>query len=146
MKEIYGNLLEIKEGIICHQVNCQGVMGAGIALQIKKKWSQVFEDYLCAYRQQITKKNLLGTVVITQVTPELKVASIFGQDYYGASGWTDYIALHKAAIYLKENYPDTPIYIPYHMGCGLAKGDWSSVLDALSLLDEHLTIVRLVSF
>ena len=54
--------------------------------------------------------------------------------------------MHKAAIYLKENYPDTPIYIPYHMGCGLAKGDWSSVLDALSLLDEHLTIVRLVSF
>jgi len=54
--------------------------------------------------------------------------------------------VHKAAIYLKENYPDTPIYIPYHMGCGLAKGDWSSVLDALSLLDEHLTIVRLVSF
>lgn len=32
-----GNLLDAKTDVIAHQVNCQGVMGAGIALQIKNK-------------------------------------------------------------------------------------------------------------
>ncbi len=43
MKIINGNLLEVKKGIIAHQCNCKGVMGAGIALQIKKKWIQYCE-------------------------------------------------------------------------------------------------------
>lgn len=39
------NLLDVKSGILCHQVNCVGVMGAGIALQIKGKWPEVFKQY-----------------------------------------------------------------------------------------------------
>ncbi|WP_411668007.1 hypothetical protein [Bacillus subtilis] len=38
IKIIQGDLLEAKENIIAHQVNCKGVMGSGIALQIKKKY------------------------------------------------------------------------------------------------------------
>ena len=29
IKTVYGNILDATEDIICHQVNCQGVMGAG---------------------------------------------------------------------------------------------------------------------
>ena len=32
-----GNLLESTEDFIAHQVNCKGVMGAGVAKQIKNK-------------------------------------------------------------------------------------------------------------
>jgi O-acetyl-ADP-ribose deacetylase (regulator of RNase III) len=41
----HSNLLEVKSGIICHQVNCIGAMGTGIALQIRNKWPVVFNDY-----------------------------------------------------------------------------------------------------
>ena len=34
MKIINGNILDITEGVIVHQVNCKGVMGAGLALQM----------------------------------------------------------------------------------------------------------------
>ncbi len=31
--------------IVCHQVNCKGVMGAGLALQIKNKFPMVYKNY-----------------------------------------------------------------------------------------------------
>lgn len=35
--EIKGDLLKAEETFIAHQVNCKGVMGAGVAKQIKNK-------------------------------------------------------------------------------------------------------------
>ncbi len=43
--DVEGSVLDAKENIIGHQVNCIGVMGAGLALQIKNKYSMVFEEY-----------------------------------------------------------------------------------------------------
>jgi O-acetyl-ADP-ribose deacetylase (regulator of RNase III) len=40
-----GDLLDQKTDVIAHQVNCLGVMGAGVALQIKNKWPEVYEGY-----------------------------------------------------------------------------------------------------
>ena len=45
IKTVEVNLLEAKERCICHQVNCQGVMGSGVALQIKRKYPQAYKDY-----------------------------------------------------------------------------------------------------
>ena len=44
------DLLKIDNGIICHQVNAMGKMGAGIALSIRKKWPVVYNDYMIAYK------------------------------------------------------------------------------------------------
>lgn len=50
IKTVEGNILDAEEDIICHQVNCKGVMGAGLAKQIKSKYPNVYKDYkrLCA--------------------------------------------------------------------------------------------------
>lgn len=41
---IVGDLLkQDKVDIICHQTNCKGVMGAGIAFQIKRAYPEVFK-------------------------------------------------------------------------------------------------------
>lgn len=37
------DLLEFKCDIFCHQVNCQGRMGSGIAKQIRNKYPIVFD-------------------------------------------------------------------------------------------------------
>ena len=42
---VKGNLLESDCNYICHQVNCQGRMGSGIAGQIREKWPIVYEMY-----------------------------------------------------------------------------------------------------
>ena len=45
VKYYNGDLLESGCDYICHQVNCQGVMGSGIAKSIREKWPVVFEKY-----------------------------------------------------------------------------------------------------
>lgn len=45
IKKVDGNILETSEDIICHQVNCKGVMGAGLAKQIKSKYLNVYKEY-----------------------------------------------------------------------------------------------------
>ena len=45
VKEIKGDLLSSDVKIRCHQVNCRGVMGAGLALQVKQKYPEAFEQY-----------------------------------------------------------------------------------------------------
>lgn len=41
----YGDLLSSK-GIIVHGVNSQGVMGSGVAKQIKDKWPEAYGSYM----------------------------------------------------------------------------------------------------
>ena len=40
-----GDILNASEYILAHQVNCMGIMGSGIAKQIKDKYPEVFEQY-----------------------------------------------------------------------------------------------------
>ena len=40
-----GDVLDSGADVICHQVNCRGVMGAGIARQIKKRYYWAYEQY-----------------------------------------------------------------------------------------------------
>lgn len=84
---IHGNLLNTSAKYICHQVNCKGVMGSGVAKQIKFKWPQVFQQYkeLCDKHAGCTKE-LLGTVQGVRVDVNTTVVNIFGQDAYGRTG------------------------------------------------------------
>jgi len=125
---IKDDILNVKYGIVCHQVNCKGKMGAGIALSIRKKWPIVYKDYKTAYGNgQLT----LGAVVLSVVDPNrLYVANLCGQDEYGRNKrYTNYLAvgqcLSKLAAYERQ---ELPIYIPKGMGCSLAGGDWNIVL------------------
>jgi len=45
-----GNLLLAQTDALVNTVNCEGVMGKGIALQFKKAWPAMFEDYRAAAR------------------------------------------------------------------------------------------------
>lgn len=40
-----GDILKATENIICHQVNVDGVMGGGLALQIAKQYPEVEKQY-----------------------------------------------------------------------------------------------------
>lgn len=50
IKEIPGNILTpappgSPPTLVCHQVNCHGVIGSGLALQIREHYPVVFESY-----------------------------------------------------------------------------------------------------
>ena len=69
MNNIVGNLLNSDCDYICHQVNCMGKMGSGIAKQIRIKWPEVY----IAYR---AKCNFLNEDQGNYIRPELNLGTI----------------------------------------------------------------------
>jgi O-acetyl-ADP-ribose deacetylase (regulator of RNase III) len=129
----YGDILDCKDGIICHQVNCMGVMGAGLALQIRCKYPKIYNDYSSMCMQNSTE--ILLENVQMCVDGDVIVANMFSQsDYDRDKNYTDYDAFDKCvkAIYdyMIENNKDT-IYFPYKIGCGIAGGSWDIVYNII---------------
>lgn len=133
MQIISADILSIDSGIITHQVNCRGVMGAGLAKALRKKYPVIFPEY----RQLCINGQLRpGMIQLICVADGLYICNLAGQDGYGTDRqYTDYDALptalaelHDASISL-----NLPVYIPYRMGCGLGGGDWDVVS---RLIDE----------
>lgn len=127
IKTVKGNVLN-HEGIIAHQVNCQGVMGAGLAKQIRATYPEAYRRYV-EVCNSFEKKSLLGRTQVINVGNKY-VANVFGQYTYGRYGrHTDYEALTKAMDELmkKARKAKRSVGMPYGIGCGLAGGEWSVV-------------------
>ncbi len=121
--------------VLAHQVNLQGVMGAGIAKQIREAFPNVYELYREAVR---THELGLANVQLVRVGPSQWIANIAGQSKFGRGGnHTDYGALRMAFSDLAEFLDGTSLRVglPYGFGCGLAGGDWSIVSQIIA---EHL--------
>lgn len=126
---VRGDLLEANVPYICHQVNCQGVMGAGVARQIHYKWPYVFDRYRELCEKTKSKQNLLGTIqIVSGEDGAPNVINIFGQFGYGKNGvYTDYAALRNAFKELDKRFAGKTLAFPHGFGCGLAGGDWKDV-------------------
>ena len=145
-KIIQGNILDIQSGIIAHQVNCRRVAGAGLALQIRRKWPAWYDEFLrqepylgCVWWYCTAQK---GGNPIGCSSPH--VASMYAQKNYGRGQQTDYIhftnCLTKIKLYANK---DHPLYIPYGIGCGLGGGDWSIVSRIIEIMVPDAILVEL---
>lgn len=128
IKHIKCDIFESGADIICHQVNCQGVMGSGIAKQVREKYPWVYGEYkeFCKY---YSPNELLGLNLITYIDETHRIANLFGQEKFGYDGkcYTDYEELRNALEDLRNGYPGETIAIPYLMGCHRGGGDWNVV-------------------
>lgn len=139
-----GDALRSKAPYICHQVNCMGAMGAGIAKQIKAVYPEVYEQYkrVCDEHRR-NPAELLGQNLGVRVNDELAIINLFGQlDYSRFHSCTDLSALRAACLPVAGNIPPhVEIAMPYRIGCGLAGGDWGAVLDMLTEVFENNNLV-----
>ena len=120
-----GNLLEAKENIIVHQVNELGVMGAGLALQIKNKYPRVYEVY-----KKYCNEQCLGKIQLVKINEHQMICNMFSQRGISRTErTTDYELIEQCFKKLRKLADDTyvTIAIPYKIGCGLAGGDWKIV-------------------
>ena len=134
IKVITGNILDAPEDIIIQQVNCLGVMGAGLALQLRNKYPGMYLSYMWYCQGFENPDQLLGRVHYFFVEEDNKlvktIINIFGQLSYGRGGnFTDYDALqsgiYRASVHAKRMKKTTAI--PYGLGAGLAGGDWGKI-------------------
>lgn len=128
--ERVGDLLDQTDlSHIAHQANLFHTFGAGLALQIARRFP---------YAEEADKKTKFGTfaklgtysVGIPEGTEGVHVFNLYSQDGFG-KGSTDYVAmresLNKVGEYLMAiNYP-TRLGIPWNLGCGIAGGSWPRV-------------------
>lgn len=147
VKIIEGDLFETDAEVICHQVNCQGKMGSGIALQVKEKYPEVYKDYKCLCDDTKCKNELLGRVLGIHVETERNTKTIFNlfaQERYGYDGkcYSDYNALQKCFEQVKhftsKNYT---IAMPYLMGCNRGGGDWNIVYKMIEDTFEDYNVI-----
>lgn len=113
-------------------------MGAGLALQIKRKYPEVYNQY-----KDIAHPNMRGKVqVVDTSNPKLKVANVFGQVGYGViKQQTEYSLLESALNELSDLIGDEVVYFPKGIGCGLAGGDWEVVSGIISRIFHDAVIV-----
>jgi len=119
-------------GIISHGVNCQNVMGSGVAKALFTKWPKVKSEYHKhqpehGYHQGST---LLGSVQFVVIEPGLIVANCFTQEYYGrdfgkryADPRAVYECLEEVASYARTEWGLNEVHMP-RIGCGLGGLDW----------------------
>ena len=144
--KVDGDLVkETQYRIFCHQVNCKGVMGSGIAKQIKETYPEVYR----AYREYEPKA--LGEIQKVKTHDDRICINMFAQDGYGRDKcYTDYWAfeacLERIALDLMLKNIKEPVAFPYKIGCGMAGGDWNIVKHIINafanILPQNVYIVR----
>lgn len=147
------SILDVNHGIICQQVNCRGVMGAGLARKMRNKWPQVYSVYRQHYEEGKLRVGNMHLVPINMGAygKFMLVANLCGQDGYGRDKrYTDYIGLRKALLKLREwrivHHEFTgdalPIYFPHGMSSTLAGGDWYLVRKIIEDVFPDAIIVK----
>lgn len=145
-----GNCLDVPNGVLVHGCNSHGVMGSGIAKEVKARFPGAFKVYVDAY-VEATNIGLpglpLGTFTDYEITPtKVIVNAVTQQDYGREPGhvYVDYVALGQAFQriaddpYLMSIMSIHGIHFPL-IGCGLANGDWN-VVGALidNIIPDHV--------
>jgi O-acetyl-ADP-ribose deacetylase (regulator of RNase III) len=162
LREFSGDLFKSDCDVICHQVNCKGVMGMGLNKAIRKRYPIVFEQYNnfvtnnTFYVKGIPENSseFLGLCQIVKIGDGKYIANLFGQEDYGREQkqYTNYDALLCSLFALRRlvlfgGYNIKSIAFPCNLGCGFAGGDWNKVremiISVFAALDVRVDIISL---
>ncbi len=130
-----GNLLESGCGIICHQVNVQGVMGGGLAAEIAEKYPDCEKAYGKYVRDFKVSDLLLSSVYWHKLTNGQYIANCFSQ----TAGFRTDLSAVKAVFENVRGTAETlglSVGIPYKYGCGIASGKWEKVFAVIKEVFE----------
>lgn len=137
-------LVDGKVDFLMHCCNAQGVMGAGIARQVKDAFPESYQYYKRWCETSGKGKWLLGRNVVHS-----KVINAIGQHTTGHGRQVHYGAIASCIADLHERKEirsagmgmrPTKIAVPYLMGCGLAGGDWEIVEELLQAKPSFVSL------
>jgi O-acetyl-ADP-ribose deacetylase (regulator of RNase III) len=128
IRYVQGDLLASNLEVIAHGCNCHGVMGSGIAAQIRDKWPNVYEVYKLKHR---TMGLELGTILPVRTLDGRLVINCMTQDNFGRSGdrFVSYDAVESCMAQMNAAAPSwgvAEIGMP-KIGAGLGGGDWETI-------------------
>lgn len=130
--------------VLLHVCNNKGVMGSGIALEIKNRIPDAYESYEYIHKKfsLLLGGNTYGFVDGT----DRFVINMTAQDGYGkGKRFLNYGALAKCLSIVASGVEYLKVGIPFKMGSDRAGGDWSIVLEMIEyfLKDFNVVIFKL---
>lgn len=136
-----GDLLAGPQRVKCHGANALGVMGAGVALQIKKKWPNVFEIYQLRHQTFGLK---LGEIIPVYTTDGFLILNCITQQNTGThQRQVDYDAVETIFRQINDKVLDwevSEVAMP-RIGAGLAGGDWNIISEIIERTATNYTPV-----
>ncbi|WP_426445716.1 macro domain-containing protein [Paenibacillus sp. S-38] len=147
VKVVEGDLLQAEEDILGHQVNCQGVMGSGVARGIEERFPEVFTAYKSKCSSE-TSETLLGQCQIVRSQSGKYIANLFGQDRFGkGTKFTQEEQLKGALMKLREFARSNGLSaaLPYRIGSDRGGADWEAVYGMIEEVfkDDEVTLYKL---
>ena len=132
LKDPDSNIFDSECIYLVNPVNCVGVMGAGLALEFRKRYPQMYEEYkdLCG-----RGRFGIGEIQIVKVNPSGHKYII---NFPTKRHWNEPSQLNYIEIGLKRLLPDlmtgsiNSIAFPA-LGCGLGGLDWENEVKPLML-------------
>lgn len=148
MNWVDGDILDFERGVICNVVNPDGTMGAGLALQIARKWPHVEAHYKASV--EYSHANNYWGNVYTKVNDGLFVCGMFAmaslQTPMPRFRYTSFVScLHDLRHWYESSgrsAANMPVLIPCGMGAGLAGGNWPLIERMIQEIMPSATIVR----
>jgi len=138
VKILVGDIFKSKAQTLVNPINCGGIRGKGLALEFKKRFPAMFQDYVVRCRRkevQLGKPYLYKQSVLPWI-----LLFPTKQYWYSVSKLYDI----KAGLrYLGQNYKQwgiTSLAVPA-LGCGLGQLEWSIVRPILCDYLERLEIL-----
>ena len=115
------DITTITKGVIMHQVNCQDVMGSGVAKALYTKYPQVKDEF--------------HKLAQTYDTPQKRfICNSYSHMIYCRQTGVRYTNETLLVNNLKRldelaKSKNLPAYVPEYIGCGLGNGDWNTIKD-----------------
>lgn len=151
LKVIKGDLVELalngKFDVIIHGCNCQHVMGAGIAAQIKKVFPNAYKADLETPKGPYKLGDYSLSIGDIHDSLNVIIVNAYTQNEFGRNKrHFDYQALRRVLIKISDDFESDryKFGIP-RIGCGLAGGDWAKAEDIILDImgDRDITVVTL---
>lgn len=124
MKILIGDILQSKAQTLINTVNCVGVMGKGIALEFKKRFPEMFDDYVKRCERREVKP---GVPYLFERTSPPNIINFPTKDHWkSVSRIKD---IEHGLQHLLDDYKQwnvTSLAIP-PLGCGNGQLEWKAV-------------------
>ena len=124
VKVLIGNLFDSKAQTIVNTVNCVGVMGKGVALEFKKRFPEMFDDYEKRCKRHEVK---LGHPYLFKRLVPPWILNFPTKDQWRSVASLE--AIVEGLEYLIQNYKEwgiTSLAVP-PLGCGQGQLEWRVV-------------------
>ena len=133
-----GDCLKGDERYVIHGCNAKGVMGSGIAKQIKEDFPKAFNDYVSHYKKHGLH---LGEVIPSDNVSKIIFNAITQQSYGRDVGkrYVSYDAIRDSLKWINgylSEMDDMPEVAMPQIGAGLGGGDWEIIS---SIIEEECT-------